>query len=152
MERSAPRLLIATGEAVAKMDELPPVVRGMIEGASKLFVMTPILTSALQWLVSDTDRARHEADERLSSVLGHVAAIAPETETRAQVGDETPMDAFEDAIREFRPDHILIAMRADDHNAWQERHLVENLLEVFGIPITVFEIDRGGRRPAPAEL
>jgi hypothetical protein len=152
MERSAPRLLIATGEAVASIEELPPVVRAMIDGASELFVMTPILTSALQWLVSDTDRARHEADERLSAVLGHVAAIAPQTQTRAQVGDETPMDAFEDAIREFRPDHILIALRADDHDAWQERHLVEKLLEVFGIPITVFQIDRRGRLPARAEL
>jgi hypothetical protein len=34
---------------------------------------------------------RHEADERLA-----------------------------DAVRRFRPDHILIALRASDHNAWQE--------------------------------
>jgi hypothetical protein len=145
---SAPRLLIATGETVASVDGLPPVVRELIEGADQLYVMTPILPGALQWLVSDTDQARHEADERLSAVLGHVAAVAPETQVQARVGDETPMDAFEDAIREFGPDHILIALRAGDHDAWQERRLLERLLERFGIPVTVFQIDRRGRIPA----
>lgn len=149
---AAPRLLIATGEAVASIDELPPVVRELIESASDLLVMTPILPGALQWLVSDTDRARHEADERLSAVLGHVAAVAPEARVQARVGDETPMDAFEDAIREFSPDHILIALRAGDHDAWQERRLLENLLGAFGIPITVFQIDRRGLLPAAPEL
>jgi hypothetical protein len=152
MAANAPRLLIATGEAVARVDDVPSVVRAMIESASELFVMTPILTSALRWLASDTDRARYEADERLSTVLGQIAEIAPGTQTRAQVGDETPMDAFEDAIRQFSPDHILIALRADDHDAWQERRLVEKLLSAFGIPVTVFDIDRGGRPPAPAQL
>jgi hypothetical protein len=152
MASGSSRLLIATGETAANVAEVPPVIRDLIARASELFVMTPILPGALQWLVSDTDRARYEADQRLSVVLGQVAEIAPETETHAAVGDETPMDAFEDAIRSFRPDHILIALRARDHDAWQERRLVERLLATFGIPITVFELDRQGLFPAPADV
>lgn len=144
------RLLIATGEAAASVDELPPLVRGLIDSASELLVMTPILASGLRWLVSDTDRARQEADERLSAVLGHVKAMAPAAEVRSQVGDETPLTAFADAIREFRPDHILIALRSGDHDAWQERGLLDRILKSFHIPITVFEIDRAGRVPSPA--
>jgi hypothetical protein len=141
------RLLIATGEAAADIDELPPLIRALIQAASEILVMTPVLPGALQWLVSDTDRARHEADQRLAAVLGHVANLAPESEARARIGDETPMTAFEDAIRDFRPDHILVALRASDHAAWQERQLVDRLRQKFHIPMTVFELDRAGQVP-----
>jgi hypothetical protein len=144
------RLLIATGEAVATVDELPPLIRALIDAASEILVMTPILTGALQWLASDTDRARYEADQRLEAILGHVHAVAPGAEALGQVGDETPLTAFADAVRQFRPDHILIALRSSDHKAWQERHLVDLVRENFRIPITVFEIDRAGNVPASA--
>ena len=146
------RLLVATGEAVASVDELPPLVRALIDTASEILVMTPILPGALQWLASDTDKARFEADQRLETILGHVQALAPDSEIRAQVGDETPLTAFADAIQQFRPDHILIALRGSDHRAWQERHLIDRIRENFRIPLTVFEIDQAGRVPATPAL
>jgi hypothetical protein len=85
----------------------------------------------------------------LSTVLGHIDTLAPEATVRGQVGDETPLTAFSDAIRAFRPDHILIALRGSDHSGWQERGLLDQIRE-FGIPITVFELDRAGRPPIPA--
>jgi hypothetical protein len=104
-----------------------------------------VLVSRLQWLASDTDRARYEADERLSSLLGQVDTLAPEATVRGRIGDDTPLTAFSDAIREFSPDHILIALRSD-HSGWQERGLLDEI-RGFGIPITVFELDRTGRSP-----
>ncbi len=144
--RTGTRLLIATGEAAASQDELPQLVRALIDSASEVLVMTPVLIGRLQWLASDTDQARYEADERLSAVLGHVETLAPDAEIRGRVGDDTPLTAFSDAIREFLPDHILIALRSRDHSGWQERGLHDQVRE-FGIPITVFELDRAGRPP-----
>jgi hypothetical protein len=144
-EAGQTRLLIATGEAAADTDELPALVRALIQSASEILVITPILVSRLRWLASDTDRARYEADERLGVVLGHITALAPGADTRAQIGDETPLTAFDDAIRAFQPDHILVALRSADHNAWQERGLVDTLRRDHQIPVTVFEIDRAGR-------
>ena len=144
------RLLIATGEAAASVEELPPLVRALIETSSEILVMTPVLVGRLRWLASDTDRARYEADERLSTVLGHIEEIAPGAEARAQLGDETPLTAFADAIRHFRPDHILVALRSTDHDAWQERHLIDDIRQRFHIPMTVFEIDRAGHVPSAA--
>jgi hypothetical protein len=138
------RLLIAAGEAVADLENLPTLIRRLIETASEILVVSPVLVGRLRWLASDTDRARYEADERLGVVLGHVHELAPGVEARAQVGDETPLTAFEDAIRAFRPDHILVALRGSDHAAWQERGLIDAVLEAFHVPITVFEIDRAG--------
>jgi hypothetical protein len=141
------RLLIATGESAQDVGELPPLVRTLIASAAEIFVVTPILVSRLRWLASDTDRARYEADERLAVVLGHIEALAPEAEAKAQVGDDTPLTAFGDAIRAHRPDHVLIGLRSDDHNAWQERGLLDALRSEFHIPMTVFEIDQAGRVP-----
>ena len=143
--RGGTRLLIATGETATSEDELPGLIRALIDSASEVLVMTPVLVSRLQWLASDTDRARYEADERLATLLGQVDALAPEASVRGRVGDETPLTAFSDAIREFSPDHILIALRSD-HSGWQEHGLLDSI-RGFGIPITVFELDRGGRPP-----
>jgi hypothetical protein len=121
----------------------------LIASAAEILVVTPVLPGGLQWLVSDTDRVRHEADERLQSVLSHVEQLAPETQMTGGVGDETPLSAFADAVRAFRPNHILIALRAADHSGWQERQLTDRVREAFHIPITIFEIDRAGRVPAP---
>jgi hypothetical protein len=143
-----PRLLIAAGEAVAGLEELPPLVRRLIEASSEILVVSPVLVRRLRWLASDTDRARYEADERLGAVLGQVQELAPGGVT-AQVGDDAPLTAFDDAVRQFRPDHILIALRATDHAEWQERGLVDAVLARFHIPVTIFEIDRGGQVPGP---
>jgi hypothetical protein len=139
------RLLVATGAAVADIAELPPLVRGLIDAASDVLVITPILPGGLQWLVSDTDRARHEADERLRTVLGHMEAMDLQVEGR--VGDETPLTAFDDAVDDFRPDHILIALRSSEQAGWQERGLLDKVRERFRLPITVFEL--GAEAEAP---
>ena len=140
-----PRLLIVTGAAVADVGELPTTVRSLIEAASEILVVTPVLPGRLEWIASDTDRVRHEADERLRTVMNHVGELAPEREIAGVVGDETPLSAFADAVRRFEPDHILVALRASDHSAWQERGLVDRVREAFPLPLTVFEIDRAGR-------
>jgi len=138
-----------TGAAAADVSEVPSLVRALIQSASEILVIAPVLPSRLQWLVSDTDRVRHEADERLRTVMAQVDALAPGTAEAGKLGDETPLSAFADAVRSFRPDHILIALRAADHNAWQEHRLVDRVREGFHIPLTVFELDSGGHVPAP---
>jgi hypothetical protein len=81
--------------------------------------------------------------------MAHMETLAPAAAESGAVGDETPLSAFADAVRRFRPHHILIALRASDHSAWQERQLTERVREAFHIPITIFEIDRVGHVPAP---
>jgi hypothetical protein len=137
-------LLIVTGSAIANVDEVPTGVQSLIASSSEILVVTPVLPSRLEWIASDTDRVRHEADERLRTVLSHVEELAPEREVAGVVGDETPLSAFADAVRRFDPDHILIALRASDHSAWQERGLVKRVRDAFPVPVSVFEIDRGG--------
>jgi hypothetical protein len=132
------RLLIAAGEAASGADSLPVGVRKLIEAAGEIMVVSPRLPGRLDWLSSATDVATERADERLREVLGHLEELGAEASGR--VGADDPLLAFEDAIREFSPDHLLIALRARDRAGWQERGLVDSILERFHIPITVFEL------------
>jgi hypothetical protein len=59
------------------------------------------------------------------------------------VGVDDPLLAFEDAVRAFSPDHLLIALRPEDRAGWQERGLLDRVGERFGIPITVFQLPSG---------
>jgi GABA permease len=59
---------------------------------------------------------------------------------RGQVGDETPLTAIDDAVRDFHPNHLLIALRSSDEAGWQERGLLEQLRGRYRVPITIFEI------------
>jgi hypothetical protein len=68
------------------------------------------------------------------------------------VNADDPLTAFDDAIRENSPDHLLIGLRREDHANWQERGLVDALLARFAIPITVFQLPRGRRQSAGARM
>ena len=137
------RLLVLAGAAVTDVEELPGSVREAIDAADEVFVVTPTLPTRLEWLVSDTDRARHEADARLDTVLGHLRSQGVEAE--GATGDETPESAIEDHVRAFQPDHMLVALRSPEHAAWLERGLLERTVQKFSIPMTVFEIDAAGQ-------
>jgi hypothetical protein len=141
---SGTKLLVATGAAVADVEQLPPLIRELLEEASEILVITPMLPGRLQWLASDSDRARHEADERLNTVLGQLAEL--DVAATGRIADDTPLTAFADALRDFPADHILIAIRNSEHAGWQERGLIDEI-RAFGIPITVFEIDASGAVP-----
>src|SRR4051812_19881129 len=134
----AGRLLIAVGDAAGSADDLSPGVRALIDAADEIMVIAPRLPGRLDWITSDTDRATAQADERLAAVLGQLdEAGRPAT---GRLGADEPMLAFEDAVREFSPDHLLIALRRADRAGWQEQGLLEGLLERFGLALTVFQI------------
>ena len=132
------RLLIVAGKSAPGIGALPPGVRQLIDGATEILVVTPALPSRLEWLASATDKARQQADERLSSVLGQLVETG--AEVGGAVGADDPLLAFEDALREFEADHILVALRPEEEADWQEHGLLEQVRERFSLPTTVFEI------------
>jgi hypothetical protein len=132
------KLLIATGDAAGSPAHLPDSIRSLIEQADEVFVVAPALPKQLDWLMSDTDKAREQADERLQTVLGHLEEMgAPGA---GAVGSDEPIAALEDALREFPADHVLIALRGQQTRGWQERGLLEQVVERLRLPLTVFEL------------
>jgi hypothetical protein len=132
------RLLIAAGAAAESYEQVPESVRGLIDSADKILVIAPELPDRAHWLVSDTDKARMAADERLAAVLGHLAEV--DRTASGEVGADDPLLAFDDGVAELGPDHILIALRSADHAGWQERGLLDEVVRRFGLPVTVFVV------------
>jgi hypothetical protein len=132
----ASRLLIAAGETASGPEDLPFGVRTLVDAADEILVIVPALPKRFEWLASATDKAREQADERLQAALGHLDEVG--AEASGTVGSDDPLIAFEDAIRGFSPDHVLIGLRGEDRSGWQERGLLDQLFERFAIPITVF--------------
>ena len=144
--RPITRLLFIADAAVADVDELPPAVRAIIDEATEVYVLTPTLPGRLAWLADDVDRFRHVADERLDMVLGHMRSIG--AHTRGLAGRGSVALAIGDAIAEFHPDHVLIALRSPEHANWQERRLFEEIGQRFGLPLTTYAVDSRGHTSA----
>jgi nucleotide-binding universal stress UspA family protein len=140
------RLLFVADAAVADVDELPPAVRGVLDASAEVYVLTPTLPGQLAWLADDVDRFRHVADERLDTVLGHMRAIGAHATGLAGRGSIGLVIA--DAVSEFQPDHVLIALRSTEHANWQEGRLIEHIEERFQLPMTTYAVDLLGHTPA----
>jgi nucleotide-binding universal stress UspA family protein len=139
------RLLFVADAAVADADQLPPAVRTVIDAAADVYVVTPTLPGRLAWLADDVDRSRQVADERLDAVLSHLHSIGARATGAAARGSVSLVIA--DAVAEFRPDDVLIALRSSEHANWQERRLIEHIERRFRLPVTTYAIDRRGRTP-----
>jgi hypothetical protein len=120
------KLLIATGAVAVEPEGLPFGVRVLIDAAEEILVVSPRLATRIDWITSDTDRAKLHAD------LG-----IPATGT---IGADDPLVALEDAVRSFGPDHLLIALRSRTQSDWQERGLLDRIEERIAIPVTAFRL------------
>jgi nucleotide-binding universal stress UspA family protein len=136
------RLLFVSDAAVADVDELPPVVRAIIDAAIEVTVVTPTLPGRLAWLADDVDRFRHYADERLDTVLSHLHAIGADAAGAARRG--SVLTVIADAVTDSEPDHILIALHVSEHANWQEHRLIEHVENRFRLPVSTFAVDPAG--------
>lgn len=132
------RLLIVAGDTASGREALPAGVNALVDAASEIHVVTATVVSRLQWLTGGVDQARQVADERLAVILGDLDT-APAS-VSGSVGDPLPMSAFDDVVRDFDPDHIVIAYPRTNRSRWQDKDLIEKLLERFNVPITAFEV------------
>ncbi|MGH2745415.1 MAG: hypothetical protein ACREX8_02190, partial [Gammaproteobacteria bacterium] len=85
----------------------------------------------------------------LDMVLGQVRSIG--ARASGKTGDDSILTAFADAVGEFQPDHILIALRSSEHANWQERGLIKHVRERFGLPLTTFALDPQGHAANPPD-
>src|SRR5215218_7900562 len=136
------RLLFVSDAVAADVEELPPVVRAIIDAAIEVYVLTPTLPGRLAWLADDLDRFRHYADERLDNVLSHMHVIGADAGGAAARGSVVTVIA--DTVTAFEPDHILIALHVSQHANWQERRLIEHVENRFRLPVTTFAVDPAG--------
>jgi hypothetical protein len=123
-------LLVADGWCDAK--GVCDAVAQEIGHPANVFVVSPALTGRLQSLASDIDGAVAAAGQRLEAVLDELRSAG--FAVRGSVGDEDPLLAIEDALREFMPTEILIVTNDCSHENWRERHIRQRVA-ALGLPV-----------------
>lgn len=106
----------------------------LIEPNDELHVVIPAVEqSRVQWLTNDDDDAREHARQ----VADATAEAAPTQHAAVQVKAEPPIQLVLDALREHRPDRIVIALRNGDDAPWLEEGELSRIPEqIEGIPVT----------------
>ena len=133
------RILVVANETVAGR-ELLEHLHARADGVdTHVLVVAPALNTRLRHLFADVDRAREEAEVRLT---GSIESLRAEGITaRGAVGDSDPVRAIEDALFEFEADEIVISTHPPERSNWLEKKTVERAREKFPQPITHIVVD-----------
>jgi hypothetical protein len=129
------RILVVT-TAPVEGDALRERLREHVGGedAELRVVATASDLSPLNWLATDEDEARGEAAE----IARSAERVASEqgAHAEAEVGDTDPVQAIDDALRQFPADEVLVVTPPGDEANWLERDAAAEASERFGVPVT----------------
>jgi hypothetical protein len=133
------RILVVANETVAGRALRGEIVHRAEDADVDFLVVCPALNSPLRHWVSDEDRAREQAQERLEASLAELSAEG--IEARGEVGDADPLQAMEDALRTFGADEIVISTHPPGRSNWLEKDVISHARERFDLPITHVVVD-----------
>jgi hypothetical protein len=96
--------------------------------ADEIRIVVPVVEqSRLDWLTNDDGRARETANATAEAIDEATGA-----QTRAEVGDESPVQAVEDALRTFDADEVVVVERDPDDASWLEAEARERIAKRLG--------------------
>ncbi|HSE82660.1 MAG TPA: universal stress protein [Gaiellaceae bacterium] len=129
------RILVVTTASVPRED-LHDQVRAHAgsEDADVRVVAPAAEISRLDWLANDEQEARTAAEERAFEA-GHAVAPAARS-VDAEVGDTDPVQAIEDALREFPADELVLVTHPDEDASWLEEGTPEEAFARFDLRVT----------------
>ena len=138
-EEDERRILVIANETVAGA-ALRKAIQAAAEGhRSEVLVVCPALNSPLKHWLSDEDKARAVAQERLHRSLTELRRVG--IDAHGEIGDPDPVQAMEDALRTFGADEIIISTHPEGRSNWLERGVVSSAQERFAVPITHVVVD-----------
>ena len=104
----------------------------------EVLVVAPALGSRLSHWTGD-DTARHDAEGNLERTV--TALTEAGISARGEVGSDDPVQAADDALREFPADELVFATHPDDHANWKERGVVEIARDRYDLPVAHVAVD-----------
>ena len=137
-----PTRLLVVATASVEPAALRDYVSKHIGGSpTELKIVAPAAkVSPLQWLASDEDAARGDA-ERVAQQSAR--ALEGEGDVETEVGDPDPVQAIEDALRTFPADEVIVVTPPGDEANWLEEDAGAQARERFGIPVTHLAYEGG---------
>lgn len=136
----ARRLLVIANETVASPRVVEEVVR-RLDPDGLVRVVAPVIHRGRldHFLDSGDVAARSAAEERLSRTMASLEAQG--VPTVGQLGDSSPQQALDDAVRTFGPDHVIVATHPPGRSRWLERGIVDRARRNYRVPVTHLVVD-----------
>jgi hypothetical protein len=119
---------------VISSSEIPrDALVGAVSPDDEVHVVVPAVEqSRLQWLFNDEDKARAQALQ----VGRSIARAAPADDVDVEAKPDPPQQAVRDAIAEFRPDRIVLALREGEDASWMEEGELDGAPRTLdGVPV-----------------
>jgi hypothetical protein len=119
---------------VISSSEIPrDALVGAVSPDDEVHVVVPAVEqSKLQWLFNDEDKARAQA----LRVGRSIARAAPADDVDVEAKPDPPQQAVRDAIAEFRPDRIVLALREGEDASWMEEGELDDApRSLEGVPV-----------------
>jgi hypothetical protein len=133
------RILVVANETVGGT-ELRDLLGRKAEGVNEdVLLVCPALNSKLRTWTSDEDGARAAAQKRLGTSLARLAELG--VHARGEIGDGDPLQALDDALREFPADEIVVSTHPPGRSHWLEQGVVENARMRYDVPVTHVVVD-----------
>jgi len=132
-------LLIVANETVEGSALVDTVRDIALSHDAEVLVVAPALNTRLRHYMSDSDRARRAAEERLAGCLARLHAAG--VRATGEVGDADPMLAIEDAMATFPADEIIISTHPEPRSNWLAHDIVARTCARFGLPVGHVVVD-----------
>jgi GABA permease len=140
------RILVVANETVGG-GELLELLGRKAEGVrEEMLLVCPALNSRVRTWTSDEDGARAAAQARLEASLVRLSDAG--VTARGEIGDGDPLQALEDALREFPADEIVVSTHPPGRSHWLEQGVVEQARLRFDVPVTHVVVDVDAQAPA----
>ena len=133
------KVLVIANETVGGDELLTLLGAKSIDVDEQVLLVCPALNSRVRTWTSDEDPARAGAQERLDASLTRLADAG--VSARGEIGDGDPLQALEDALREFPADEIVVSTHPPGRSHWLEQGVVEQARQRYDVPITHVVVD-----------
>jgi GABA permease len=140
------RILVVANETVGGGELLELLGRKAKGVREEMLLVCPALNSRVRTWTSDEDGARAAAQARLEASLARLSDAG--VTARGEIGDGDPLQALEDALREFPADEIVVSTHPPGRSHWLEQGVVEQARHRFDVPVTHVVVDVEAQAPA----
>jgi GABA permease len=140
----ARKILVIANETVGGEELFALLGRKAKDVDEQMLLICPALNSRVRTWTSDEDPARADAQDRLDASLARLSTAG--VSARGEIGDGDPLQALEDALREFPADEIVVSTHPPGRSHWLEQGVVEQARQRYDVPVTHVVVDVAAAR------
>jgi hypothetical protein len=139
-----PTVIVVANETLASRSLVDLVRDRAQKGDEPRLVLVAPMAKPSSGLVAYDDVLRDAAQHRIDTAI---AALAKDGVTaEGEVFDPDPFNATMDAVREFRPDEIIVSTHPESRSGWLRRDLIDRVREAAGLPVEHVVVDLDAER------